>query len=151
MNINSTHELIPRPNALEHIAAHLDAQDHYLITSPPDTLGRLMQNLEDIPSWMAYVDNGSPTVLRTERPGAVRLAGRILAVAAVIVVAKTVPYRDVMAAIDRQPDGAPHEDVFVLTTPGAPTWWPVLFADALALVDPAAAADLRKEGLAQWP
>ncbi|WP_405423530.1 hypothetical protein [Streptomyces erythrochromogenes] len=148
MNISSTHELIPRPTALERIAAHLDAQDHYLITSPPDTVGRLMQNLEDIPSWMAYVDNGSPTVLRTERPGAVRLASRILAVATVIVVAKTVPRRDLMAAID-QPEGAPAQDVFVLTTPGGPTWWPVLFADALALVDPEAAAELRREGRAQ--
>ncbi|MFI1937713.1 hypothetical protein ACH44C_11005 [Streptomyces purpureus] len=149
MDLTSTHELIPRAHALQHIATRLDAQDHYLIASPPDTLGRLMTNLEDIPSWMAYVDNGSPTILRTERPGAVRLAGRILAVAAVVVVAKTVPRRDVMAALNRETNPGHTEDIFVLTTPGGRTWWPVLFAEALDLVDPAAAAELRNDGLPQ--
>jgi hypothetical protein len=107
-----------------------------------------------VPGWTGYLDLGLPTVLRvhlsqaqkkTLLPVLVSLVGA--ACTAVFTVPKTVPAVTLGTALGQQLSDDGSQDILVIHEPGPATVWPTLFVDALALVDPASAAQLHANDL----
>lgn len=140
----ATNELLHRDRAALEISGRIAGEADYLITVPPGALLPLCEALDALTSWTAYLDSGTPLVVRTERSGTLRNVALRGAAAGVISVPKAVPAAALAEALSQPlpPDGS--EDLIVLTSPdGGPIFWPLLFVDALEIVDPAAAAQLR--------
>lgn len=141
----NTHELITRQAAVESIAEGIGSSDAYVITVPPATLPTLMTALQDTPHWLAYLDSGTDTVMRTDRPDEASTIARLVPTAAVITVAKTIPAALLSRALGRPVSADAEQDLLVLTEPGKPICWPMLFVDALDIVSPETAAQLRDQ------
>lgn len=140
----ATNELLSRDTAVQQIARHIADRDAYVITVPPTSLPRLSSALTELKGWHAYLDNGTPAVMRTDRAGALRVADLLMETAGVIVVSKTVPAAELTEIVGQDVPADGSQDLVVLMpTDGSPIFWPLLFVDALAIVDPPVAAKLR--------
>ncbi|MER7838439.1 hypothetical protein ABTY98_21755 [Streptomyces sp. NPDC096040] len=139
----ATNELIDRDTAVQQIAAHIADRDAYVITTPPDALPRLSRSLENLSSWGAYLDSGTPVVLRTGRAGALLVVDMLMETAGVLVVPKTVPAAELGKVVGQDIPADGSQDLVVLMPREGPIFWPLLFVDALEIVDPAVAATLR--------
>jgi hypothetical protein len=140
----ATNELLHRDRAALEISGRIAGEADYLITVPPGALLPLCDTLDALTSWTAYLDSGTPLVVRAERSGTVRNIALRGAAAGVIIAPKAVPAAALTEALGQllPPDGS--QDLIVLTSPdGGPIFWPLLFVDALDLIDPDAAAQLR--------
>lgn len=143
MPITSNH-ILDRDKAVQRIADRIADRDAYVITAPPDTLPLLSRTLDGIPGWTAYLDSGIPAILHTDRAGALLVADLLMDTAAVIVVPKTVPASELSKVVGQEVPADGSQDLVVLMPPdGGPIFWPLLFVDALAIVDPPVAAQLR--------
>lgn len=147
MNISSTNELINRTSAVESIAEGIASHDDYVVTVPPAALPTLMAALADIPSWHAYLDNGTGLVLRTDRPDSAQRVASLMPTAAVVTVPKAAPSALLSAALGQPVDPDDEQDIVILTEPGKPVCWPMLFIDALDIVSPETAEQLRADRL----
>lgn len=140
----ATNELLPRGRAALDVSARIAGGADYLITVPPGALLPLSAALDALPSWSAYLDSGSPLVVRTERSGTLRDVALGGDAAGVIIVPKAVSAAELTKALGQCLPSDGSQDLIVLTSPdGGPIYWPLLFVDALALADPEAAAQLR--------
>lgn len=143
----STHELLGRDRAVQKIARHIADRDAYLVTIPPDTLPRLSKSLDRIATWSAYLDSGNPFILRTNRPGALLVTDLLIETAGVLVVPKTVPASALSKVVGQEVPADGSQDLVVLMPTAGPIFWPLLFVDALEIVDPKVAAQLRANHL----
>lgn len=143
----TTHELLARDRAVQKIAAHIADRDAYLVTIPPEALPRLSRSLDGLASWSAYLDNGTPVVLRTSRAGALLVSDLLMETAGVLVVPKSVPAAALSKVVGQEVPADGSQDLVVLASAVGPTFWPLLFVDALAVVDPRMAAQLRANHL----
>lgn len=134
--------IVDRGDAVKSIAGHLADRDSYVITAPPSTLATLSQTLRDVPDWTAYLDGGTPAVLHTGLAGALAVVDILTLSAAVIVVPKTVPPSALSTAVGQEIPTDGSQDIVILMAPDEPVMFPLLFVDALAIVDPHAAAQL---------
>jgi len=138
-------------SAVARIAGHLADRDAFVIAAPPATLDELSERLTVIPNWTAYLDNGNGMVLSTSHPAALyitRLLAPIHPMIAIVIVPKTVPAATLTAALDQEVPADGSRDVLLLHDGDAtPITWPLLFIDALAHVDPKAAAMIRANDL----
>ncbi|MDJ0341777.1 hypothetical protein [Streptomyces sp. PH10-H1] len=133
-----------RPQAVKRIADHIADRDSYVITVPPDALTSFAHRLCDIPDWNAYLDNGTGTVLHTGHALTLLACDLIIETAAVVIVPKTVPTAVLTEAVGRDVPADGSQDIVILTGPaGRPVFWPLLLVDAIEIVDPAVAAQLR--------
>lgn len=139
----TSNELLDRDQAVKNIAAHIADRDAYVITAPPDTLPRLSRTLDGVPSWSAYLDNGTPVILRTDRAGALIVADLLVETAGVLIVPKTVPAAALSRVVGQDVPADGSQDLVVLMPHEGPIFWPLLFVDALDIVDPQVAATLR--------
>ncbi|MET8098131.1 hypothetical protein ABZV29_16875 [Streptomyces sp. NPDC005236] len=145
----ATNELLSRDTAVQRIARRIAARDAYVITAPPTSLPRLSSALTELKGWHAYLDSGTPAVMRTDRAGALLVADLLMETAGVIVVPKTVPASELGEVVGQELPADGSQDLVVLMpTDGGPIFWPLLFVDALALVDPPVAAHLRAQHIA---
>ena len=143
MPIPSNH-IIDRATAVQEIAGRIRDRDAYVITAPPDTLPLLSRTLDGISSWSAYLDSGTPAILRTDRAGALLVADLLMETAGVIVVPKSVPAAELSKVVGQEVPADGSQDLVVLMPPdGGPVFWPLIFVDALEVVDPPVAAQLR--------
>jgi hypothetical protein len=144
-----TNELIGRGQAVQQIADQLADRTSYVITTPAERLGPLVRALADhAPRWIAYLDNATGTVLRTPDASTVCAVDRVADTAAVITVPKAVAPAALAAALGQPVPDDGSQDIFVLCGHGEPVPFPLLFVDALDLVDPVAAAQLRADRVA---
>lgn len=143
MSISSTHELITRQAAVESIAEGIANHGAYVITVPPAALPTLVSALADVAHWQAYLDSGTGTILRTDRSHAARVIASLVPTAAVVTVPKTVPAGLLSLALGQRVSPDSGQDIVILTEPGKPICWPMLFVDALDIVSPETAAQLR--------
>lgn len=137
---------IDRGQAVHRIAAHLADRDSYVITVPPDLVDTVAENLASIPERTLYLDGGLPAVLRTDQASVLAVTGALTATAAVLVVPKTVPAAALTKALGQHVPEDGSQDIVVLMADG-PIVWPLLFVDALEVVDPRAAGQLRASNL----
>lgn len=147
MNATRTYTLLSRDTAVQRIADTLADRSSYVITLPPGAAETLAAGLAGIDDWTAYLDNGTDDVLTTSNLLALRLSQLTCPNAGALVIPKTVNRRSVGRLVNQPipPDGS--KDVIVLTGhPGQPALWPLLFVDAIDLVDPITAARLRAHG-----
>lgn len=139
-----TNELIERSRAVKAIADQILDRTSYVIIAPTDNLVRLVDSLtEHTEKWTAYLDNGTGAVLCTTNADIVRVVDILIGTAAVITVPKTVPAPAISAALGQHLPEDGSQDLVVLRVPDEPMFWPLLFIDALDLVDPKVAAELR--------
>ncbi|MET8134663.1 hypothetical protein ABZV24_22370 [Streptomyces sp. NPDC005251] len=144
MSATATHDFLARDTAVHQIAQHIADRDAYLVTCPPTTLPILSRALDSLPAWSAYLDNGTGAVLRTDRAGALLVADLLMETAGVLVVPKTVPAVELGQVVGQDIPADGSQDLVVLMPPGGePIFWPLLFIDALDIVDPTVAAQLR--------
>lgn len=144
----ATNELIKRSQAVKAIADQILDRTSYVIITPTDNLTPLVDNLaEHAAKWSAYLDNGTAAVLCTSNAEIVRVVDILIGTAAVITVPKTVPAKAISAALGQRVPDDGSQDLVVLHAPGEPMFWPLLFVDALDLVDPKVAAELRANQL----
>jgi hypothetical protein len=133
---DTIHNFLARDDAVRAIAAHIADRDAYVITVPPDTLPALSRTLNGLPSWSAYLDNGTPVVMRTVRAGALAVADLLTETAGVLVVPKTVSAAELSRVVGQQVPADGSQDLVVLMSPqGGPVFWPLLFVDALAIAE----------------
>lgn len=143
---------IDRELAAEHIASRIKARDSYVITAPPSALSRLSESFEDISGWAAYLDTGLELVLRTDSASVLLVTDVVdslmsATTAAVIVVSKTVPASVLATAVGQEVPADGSRDLLVLHAAEGVVFWPTLFVDALDIVDPLVAAQLRAQSL----
>lgn len=147
-----TNELLTLPEGIKHIANQLADRHSFVITVPPGRLMQLADALEaHVPTWTAYLDNATGMVLRTPLAGTIRHVTPFAPTAAVVTVPKTVPAEHVSKAIGQHVPADGSQDIVVLLTPGEPTYFPMLFVNAMELVDPDVAATLRAHELTNRP
>ncbi len=139
--------VIPRESAVHRIAAHITDRDVWLITVPPSLLPTVAEALGDVPGWLGYVDNGTGLILTTDRPMAIIATAVFIASTAVVAVPKTVPAAVLAEALGRDVPADGSQDLILLHE-GGPIVWPMLFVEALDRVEPAVAAHLRANDLA---
>ncbi|MFE2828478.1 hypothetical protein [Streptomyces sp. NPDC059271] len=140
----TAHDLLTRDDAVRQIAQHIADRDAYVITAPPGALPRLSATLDELPHWTAYLDNGLPVAMRTGNASTLLVADALMETAGVIVVPKTVPASAVGQVVGQSMARDGSQDLVVLMPPdGGPIFWPLLFVDALDVVDPVVAAQLR--------
>jgi hypothetical protein len=131
---------ITREQAVKAIAGHLADRDAYVITVPPELMPEVTRSLDGITDWTAYLDGGLPVVIRTDRAAVLTITGALTVSAAVLTVLKrTTAAAALSAALGQEIRDDGSQDIVVLHDNG-PMVWPLLFVDALAVVDPGAAA-----------
>lgn len=145
---------IPRPQAIKEIATHLADRDTFVIIIPPDLIGSAAHALRHTDTTY-YLDNGTPFLLCTSRTGTSRLnVPRLIAAlnmsptVCVATVPKTVPAIELSKALAQPIPEDGSQDVVILQRPGHPVVWPMVFVDALEIVDPEAAKSIRAADLA---
>lgn len=138
---------IDRAHAVKRIADHLADRTSWVVTAPPDMLAPLAEALGTIPGWTAYLDGGLPLVLRTDQADVLLAADALVATAAVLTVPKTVDASTLGAALSHPMPSDDAQDVLILRADNGPIYWPLLFVDAVDIVDPQCAAELRANHL----
>jgi hypothetical protein len=138
---------LDRAAAIRRIADHLADQDAFVITVPPHELNAFGHSIKNVQSWTAYLDNGTGHILRTDTPGALLVAELLFPTAAVVVVPKTVPATVLSEALGQEVPADGSRDIVILTSQGGPTYYPMLFINALDIVSPSTAALLRANHL----
>lgn len=139
----ATNELISRATAVQQIADHIADRDHYVITAPPEALAALAQTLRLVDTWAGYLDNGAGMILRTDRPGVLAISNLLAPAVGVITVPKTVPAAVLTEALGQEVPDDGSQDIVILMPGGPPAYFPLLFVEALDIVDPRTAAQLR--------
>jgi hypothetical protein len=138
--------VIHRDQALKAIAGHIADRDAFVVLVPPAMLDTVTHALRRTPQWRGYIDNGTGIILRADAATATALMPLMGALgiptAAVLTVPKTVPASVLGEALGQHIPADGSQDIIGIHD-GGPLIWPLLFVDALALVDPAAAAQLR--------
>ena len=136
--------LIDRDDAVAAIAGAIADRHSFVIVAPPDTVAGLAGCLTTVAGWTGYLDNGTPTVLCTDQPAAATvLDGLAVPTAMVVTVPKTVPAATLGEALGQEIPADGSQDLVLLCgDEEGPLVWPLLFVDALAPVDPRAAAAL---------
>lgn len=131
--------LILRSAAVHDLATILANREAFVLIDPgAGQVGRAACTAPDV---VAYVDVGAPLVGLVLGPDALPACER--GAAAVFVVPKSRAARRALAgALPVTSKQLEAQDVLVPHT-GAGFLWPVLFVDALAIVDPGAAAQIR--------
>lgn len=138
-----TNAPIGRDRATKGIADHIADRDAYVVTVPPYALLSLARSLTDLPAWNAYLDIGTPLIMWTDKAEVLLLTGTLLETATVVVVPKTVPPATLSRVVGQGVAEDGSQDLVILRPRGGPTPWPTLFVDALEIVDPRAATELR--------
>ncbi len=141
--------ILGRAEAVDAIASAIADRDAFVIIVPPTLVTALAAPLGDVPAWTAYVDNGTPMVLTTTDAAALSIVDLLgVPAAAVVTVPKTVPATVLTQAIGQEVPADGSQDIVLLADPETGFMvWPVLFLDALAKVDPKAAAAIRATDL----
>lgn len=134
-----------RDTAVRRIAARLADRTHYVMSVPPPAIVAVATGLRDVPDWSAYLDAGLPAVMRCHDARALAVLAVLSGpMCAVVTVPKTVP-PDVLSTITRTevPADGSRDVLIVHLGEDVPMIWPLLFVDALAVLDPAVAAQIR--------
>lgn len=141
---------VDRGQIVRTIAGHIADRDSFVIATPPGMLAPLALALRELPPvWTAYLDNGLPLVLRTDQPSALAAVEMLTPATAVVIVPKSIPATVLGEALGQEVAGDGSQDIVLLrTTLQGPMVWPVLFVDAVAIVDPRAAMQIRVSDLA---
>lgn len=133
--------LIQRSAAVRELSTILANREAFLIIDSGDgTLGRAACMA---PGTVAFVDVGAPLIALL--PGPVALPACALGAAAVFVVPKSRDARRVLAGALRLTSKQLEAQDLIVPQTGVGILWPVLFVDALAAFDPAAAAQIRAD------
>lgn len=143
-----------REAAVRAIADALADRTSFVATVPPGMLATVADALARIPRWTAWLDCGLDTVLCVDDAHAITSTAALFAITrapvlAVVTIPKTVPAKRLSRALGCPVPADGSRDVLIVGDGHeAPIAWPVLFLDALAHVDPAAAAQLRADAVA---
>jgi hypothetical protein len=150
MTASDTADVLDRQSAVDQLAGHIADRTGFLVVAPPSAVATLAARLHRLPAgWTAYVDHGVPAVLATNIPRALGVLD-VLGVpyCAVVAVPKTVPARTLSDVLGQDlPDDGSRDLIFLHDEEGQAIVWPLLFVDALAIVDPAAAAAIHVNAL----
>ncbi len=143
--------IISRDDAIHAIANRLADRDAFVLFVPPGMVPTVARCLATVAGWTGYLDTGLPTVLRTSSSEALVMLPLVVShfgatSTAVITVPKTVPAAALGKALGQHIPEDGSKDIVAIHQ-GGPLVWPALFIDALALVDPAAAAHLHANDL----
>lgn len=145
----TTTEIVTRSEAVDTIAAAIADRTAFVVLAGPHMLADVARALDAVPTFAAYLDAGHGGVMRACDAVELTLVSLLAApTAAVLLVPKTVPAGTLAAAFGRDhipADGS--RDLVVLCDDG-PVAWPLIFVDALAIVDPRAAMQIRASDLA---
>ncbi|WP_405017383.1 hypothetical protein OHV05_10115 [Kitasatospora sp. NBC_00070] len=141
-----THSLTWRTKAVRRVADALADRTSFVITIPPGTAQALASSLAQMFPWTAYLDNGTGEVLATSDAGSLEMTDLFFPVSGVLLVPKTVPASALSRVVGQTVPADGSQDIIVLIDrDGGSTVWPWLFIEALALVDPDAAAQIKAE------
>lgn len=144
----TTSSVIDRVTAVDDLTAAIRGCTHYLIVTPPAAVATVAERLDGIPGWTAYVDSGTPVVLRTGLGTAVAMTAALTTSVAVILVPKSVPAATLTEVLGQDIPADGSQDLVLIHGPdGDPIVWPLLFLDAIGAVDPAAAAQIHAEAI----
>jgi hypothetical protein len=128
---------LDRKDAVAEIVSAMNGQAHYLVTAPPGTITVLGESLGHLSTWRAYVDSGVPTVMSTNDASALFVTSLLMPMAAVIVVPKTVSPAELSEVLGRTvPEDGSQDIVILHEAEDAPIIWPMLFLEAMRVVDP---------------
>jgi hypothetical protein len=140
---------LPRAEAVRRVAAHLADRDAFVVVG--GTLGdhtdQWLAALAAVPEWHAYLDHGGPHVMRVAGPDVARV--RLLTEAVgldtlpVAVVPKTVPAARIAEALGHPVADDGSQDIVAVSGERGRVDWPALFVDAVAVVEPRAAMQIR--------
>ncbi|HEX6498986.1 MAG TPA: hypothetical protein VF054_08135 [Micromonosporaceae bacterium] len=149
-NTADTPQLLDWSTAVREIADRIADRTAYIVTTPGALIGALAERLADVPTWTAYIDNGTPLILATRNAtlfGQAENISRLFGVgcAAVAVVPKTVRPALIRCAFGAHVPADGSCDLLPFVEPGEPVALPALFAAAFAQADPDAAAELFRD------
>jgi hypothetical protein len=145
--------IIARDDAVHTIAGHLADRDAFVVLVPPGMVPTVADRLTTVPSWTGYLDAGLPTLLHTNSGKALIILPLLVPhtaanANAVITIPKTIPAATLAKALGQHiADDGSKDIVLIHETGPGPLAWPMVFIDALAQVDPAAAAQLHANDL----
>ncbi len=139
---------IDRNDAVKKIAGHLADRDAFVVTAGPGMVAEVGRRMACISGWTAYLDSGIPAVMRTSVPGALVVIDALVSSALVLIVPKVVPAVKLGKALGKEIAADGSQDIVILCEDQAALYHPMLFVDALAIVDPAAAAHFHANDLA---
>ncbi|MFI9274638.1 hypothetical protein ACIGXM_28610 [Kitasatospora sp. NPDC052896] len=139
--------VIDRNTALWRVAKAYRDRTHFIATVSPGMAGEVAQRLEGLRGWEMLLDSGGGAILATSSSGLVEVTDKLSAVesAGVVLASKSVDSAELGDRLGQEiPEG---KDLFVIgdADDGELMVWPTLFVDALDLVDPVAAAQMRAQ------
>jgi hypothetical protein len=142
--------VIARADAVRDIAAHLADRTAFVVFTGPDLMSAVAARLDPVEGWTGYADNGMPVVLRARSSEAFVAAEVMKALAgmpmvAVFIVPKSVPAKVPSEALGQEIEADGSRDIIAIHGDDGRVIWPMLFVDALDLVDPVAASQLRAQ------
>lgn len=145
--MSDSSSLLPRCAAIREIAAAVADRTSFLLFPPRNAAVDMADALRGI-EWVALLDNGQDTILRTQQPGAVAIAESFMPVGAVFLVPKTVPAAKISEALGHPIPEDGSQDLLMTSRPGSGELaWPTLFVEALEEAQPDEAVRLRTASL----
>ncbi|RAG81762.1 hypothetical protein DN069_31165 [Streptacidiphilus pinicola] len=139
--------VISREEAAQSIATALKDHTHFIATVPPGMAGDAAELLEGLPGFVMMLDQGMDTVLTTSSAAIVAATDGLAArqSAAVALVPKTVGTTAISECFGQEIPDDGSQDILNLSDDGDVAF-PTLFIDAVDLVDPLGAAQMRGQG-----
>ncbi|MBF9073167.1 hypothetical protein [Streptacidiphilus fuscans] len=147
-NESNDTSMISREEATQNIAAALKNKTHFIATVPPGMAGEAAELLEGLPGFLIILDQGTDLVLATSSASVVAATDTLTPrqSAAVALVPKTVGTAAISECFGQEiPDDDGSQDILNLSD-GGEVAYPTLFIDAVDLVDPLGAAQMRGQG-----
>ncbi len=149
----STQTILERPDALHEIADAIGDRRHFIVLLSPETSPHTPDFIRALPGASCYLDAGLPTVLRMQPPPrALPALLQLLPLrcGVILVAPKTPEGRRRLGRLGSRPGSTADEQDLVLPYhEGEGFAFPLLFVDAVDLVDPVGAAQLRASA-SEW-
>ncbi len=145
--------VIDRQQAVHALANQYGDRTAYLVAAPADVLPSIAdQILPNLPWWVAFLDQGGPTVLVTNIAPVVAMTSALIRCVAVISLPKAGPITDLIGLLGSPRRIGEDGDLILVRRPDDPDLgpddvvWPILLIDAIDEIDPMLAARIRSSG-----
>jgi hypothetical protein len=138
---------IDRQEAVKAIAGHIADRDAFVVSVPPQLIQAVASRIDRLPKWTAFVDNGTDLVMTTSGFRMMAVIDLLVDTTAVLTVPKTVAASTLSEVVGQDVPADGSQDIVMLHTGAAPYIWPLLFLDALEVVDPGSPSQIRMNNL----
>ena len=142
--------VISRGDAVGQLADHIRGASAYIVAAGPGQVASALRRLPPVSQdSTAYLDRGDGETVMIARGRALAVMPEVIEAAAgpvagILVIPKTVPAKRIGKALGQDIAADGHQDMIMLTTAGAKLMnYPSVMLEALALVDPQAAMQIR--------